>query len=128
MLEQYNKFITNHSTSFEIEKVNGIGLPSDYIEFMKAYNGGEGDIGHVWVILYNKDELVEYNTEEYIQEDERFKDAFVIGSNGGGECFGIDKNGNYFTTPDIGDSNDTVLLGTTLLDFFEGLNRFFGEG
>lgn len=35
-----------------IEKINDVVLPKDYIEFMKKHNGGQGDIGETWLILY----------------------------------------------------------------------------
>lgn len=127
MLEQYKEFITNGSIDFSMNEIHGINLPPDYIEFMKQNNGGEGDIGNTWVILYEKDDLVEYNTDGSLDDDERFEAALLIGGNGGGEWYGIDKEGNYFMTSAIGDADDTVVLGKTLLEFLEGLNDYFSS-
>ena len=43
-----------------IEKINDVVLPNDYIEFMKRHNGGQGDIGETWLILYRLEELQEF--------------------------------------------------------------------
>ena len=36
-------------------------LPLEYIEFMKKHNGGEGDIGEHWLVIYPIEELEETN-------------------------------------------------------------------
>ena len=41
-----------------IEKINEVVLPKDYVEFMKKHNGGEGDIGEAWLVLYPLEELL----------------------------------------------------------------------
>ena len=38
----------------------------------------------------------------------------IIGSNGGGELYGIDNKGNYFNVPMTMDENDITLLGTDI--------------
>lgn len=38
----------------------------------------------------------------------------IIGSNGGGELYGIDNKGNYFNVPALIDEEDVVLLGTDI--------------
>lgn len=112
----------NSGTKFELTTINGVTIPSDYIAFMKKYNGCEGDIGNVWVILDCEEVFIESNSDEF---DDRFKEAILIGSNGGGEYFGIDSAGNYFVTPAIGGPEDTVYLGKTLEEFLVGLNEYF---
>lgn len=54
---------------------------------------------YVWVILDCEEVFIESNSGDF---DDRFKEAILIGSNGGGEYFGIDSAGNYFVTPAIG--------------------------
>lgn len=36
-------------------------MPEQYIDFMKRNNGGEGDIGESWLILFALEELQEMN-------------------------------------------------------------------
>lgn len=50
-----------------IEKINDVVLPNDYIEFMKKHNGGQGDIGETWLILYRLEELQEINDDYEIE-------------------------------------------------------------
>ena len=54
-----------------IEKINDVVLPNDYIEFMKKHNGGQGDIGETWLILYRLEELQEIN-DDYEIDSQRF--------------------------------------------------------
>ena len=56
-------------------------LPNDYIELMKKHNGGEGDIGETWLILYPLEELQEINDDYEIEEI--LPGHIIIGSNGG---------------------------------------------
>ena len=65
-----------------IEKINEVVLPKDYIEFMKKHNGGEGDIGETWLIIYPLEELKEIN-DDY-ESEEFLPGHIIIGSNGGG--------------------------------------------
>jgi hypothetical protein len=99
-------------TGENIEKVNGVALPKNYIEFMREHNGGEGDIGETWLVLYSLEELQEvngdYETEEFLPG------RIIIGSNGSAELYGIDNNGNYFNVPVLMDENDIILLGTDI--------------
>ncbi len=95
-----------------IEKINDVVLPKDYIEFMKKHNGGEGDIGETWLILYPLEELQEINDDYEIEEF--LPGHIIIGSNGGGELYGIDNKGNYFNVPVLIDENDIALLGAEI--------------
>lgn len=116
-------FDFNEGTDVDVDEIGGVKLPNDYIDFMRKHNGGEGDLGNVTVVLERLDELEEINVN--FEEDERFMNAVFIGSNDGGEWFGIDKEGNYFTVPSIGAEEDKVLLGKNIEDFFKNLNEYF---
>ena len=95
-----------------IEKINEVVLPKDYVEFMKKHNGGEGDIGETWLILYPLEELQEINDDYEIEEF--LPGHIIIGSNGGGELYGIDINGNFFNVPVIMEEDYVTLLGTEI--------------
>ena len=95
-----------------IEKINEVVLPKDYVEFMKNHNGGEGDVGETWLILYPLEELQEINDDYKIEKF--LPDHIIIGSNGGGELYGIDNKGNYFNVPVLIDADDVALLGTEI--------------
>lgn len=95
-----------------IEKINDVVLPNDYIEFMKKHNGGQGDIDETWLILYRLEELQEINDDYEIEVF--LPGHIIIGSNGGGELYGIDNKGNYFNVPVLIDEDDVFVLGTEI--------------
>lgn len=107
----------------EIEKINNVVLPKQYIDFMKKHNGGEGDIGETWFVLYPLEELQsindDYETEKYLP------DHIIIGSNGGGEFYGIDSKGNYFNVPDIIEAEYLTLFGNDIDSLPDKINEFW---
>ena len=60
--------------------IYGVELPEEYVAFMKAHNGGEGDTGESWLFLFPIEELQEVNDDyhEFLPEGN-----IIIGSNGG---------------------------------------------
>ena len=63
-------------------------LPSDYLEFLKRHNGGEGFLGDNYLILWKVEELVPFNLE---YEVEKYAPGiFLFGSSGGGDGYGFD--------------------------------------
>ena len=66
---ELGKFIFNEPyTGKEIEKINDVILAQQYINFMKKHNGGEGDIGETWLVLFRLDDLQEINDDYCIEE------------------------------------------------------------
>lgn len=63
-------------------------LPGDFREFLLHTNGGEGMIGENYVMLWNADELAEYN--ESYQVNEYAPGLLLFGSDGGGDGFAFD--------------------------------------
>lgn len=117
----WGKFEFNDSyEGEEIGKVNNVILPEQYIEFMRKHNGGEGDIGETWFVLFPLEELQEINDDYEIEEF--LPGHIIIGSNGGGELYGIDKDGNYFNVPALIDEDDVSLLGTDIESLPERVN------
>lgn len=112
-MEKWGEFEFNAPYSGDaIEQINEVVLPKDYLEFMKRHNGGEGDIGTTWFILYPLEELQAINHDYDIEHF--LPNHIIIGSNGGGELYGIDSEGNYFNVPVLIDENDISLLGTDM--------------
>src|SRR4051812_43533828 len=66
----------------------GVTLPSDYLDFLRQHNGGEGFIGDNYVIFWKAEELVRFNHE---YEVEKYAPGILLfGSSGGGEGYGFD--------------------------------------
>ena len=107
---QWNEFEFNKPyEGSEISSINGISLPEQYIDFMKRHNGGEGDIGESWLVLFALEELQEMNDAYEVQDS--LPDHIIIGSDGGGELYGINAEGFYFNIPAVGGAGDICLLG-----------------
>jgi hypothetical protein len=66
----------------------GCSLPSDYMQFLRDYDGGEGFIGDNYVILWKAEELNVFNREYEVEQ--YAPGLLLIGSNGGGEGYGFD--------------------------------------
>lgn len=107
----------------KIDKVNNVVLPLQYIDFMKQHNGGEGDIGETWLILFPIEELQEINEEYCIEEF--LPNHIIIGSNGGGELYGIDTAGEYFNVPAIIEEEYVTLLGDNIYDLPNRINELW---
>ena len=98
-------------------------LPSEYVEFLKTGNGGEGWIGDSYVILWPASDLAPLNRS---YESNKGMPGFLIyGSNGGGEAFGFDVRGPespILQVPFIGISwSDARPLGASFDEFLQNL-------
>ncbi len=106
-----------------VTEINGVKLPQSYTNFMLKHNGGEGDIGETWLILYRIEEL------QIINDEYEFSDFLpkhiVIGSNGGEEFYGIDANGMFFNIPSSFDEQDITVLCDDMEIFAEKVNDFW---
>lgn len=70
------------------ERNLGRSLPNDFREFLRVSNGGEGSIGENYVMLWNTEELGEYNGS--YQVNEYAPGLLLFGSDGGGEGYAFD--------------------------------------
>ncbi len=130
-------FIERYFSEFEfnnivaptnVKEVMGVPLPTDYLEFMKKYNGGEGSLGNgAWLRLNNLDELEELTLGYEIQQV--LPEHCLIGTDGGGTLIGVDKLGNYFIIDCISiDPNDKVIIGNSFEEFIKKIHiALYGE-
>lgn len=102
----------------------GLELPSEYIEFMKKHNGGEGDTGESWLVIYPVEELEEINDnyQEYLPAGN-----IIIGSNGGGELIGLNRKGQYFIVPEIIEEDYMKVIGDSMENLPVDINRYWSE-
>jgi len=101
-------------------------LPEEYIEVLKQFNGGEGDIGEEYLVLHSAQELQEINDDIEIAQFD--KDIFIIGSNGGGEFIALDFRGikpMYILIPFIFEYDAIITLGESIQEMFK---RIYSEG
>jgi hypothetical protein len=98
-----------------IEDVGGVLLPEDYLAFMHEHNGGEGEVGGMYLVLFPLEDL-KMVTDNY-DAAELLPGCVIIGGDGGGELYGVDENGRYFNVPAIIDKEDITYLGDSFEDF-----------
>ena len=102
-----------------MEEVSGVLLPEDYLAFMKKHNGGEGDIGGTYLVLFPLEELQTVN-DNYATA-EVLEGCVIIGGDGGGELYGVTEDGRYFNVPAIMDKEDITYLGNTMEEFIRAV-------
>jgi len=104
--------------------IYGVELPEEYVAFMKAHNGGEGDTGESWLVLFPIEELQEVNDDyhEFLPEGN-----IIIGSNGGGELFGINNTGQYFIVPELIEEEYLEVIGESIKSLPADINRYWNE-
>lgn len=110
-------------TGEDIIEINGVKLPQNYIDFMKEHNGGEGDIGESWLVLYPMEELQKYNDDSEISE--YLPNHIIIGGDGGEELYGITTDGKYFNVPSMFEKDEVTILCDDMKDFADKVNEFW---
>ena len=98
-------------------------MPLGYLDFMKDSNGASIEFEMRYLELWTLNELFPLN-EGY--EVEKFaSDFFLIGSDGGGTAYGIEKsNGKIYELPFIGMNNDSAVF---ISDDFNGFLNVLDE-
>lgn len=108
----------------ECERQLRVKLPPDYVEFLRATNGGEGFIGEsAYVILWGAQELVPMNQAYEVQK--YVPGLLIFGSDGGGEAYGFDtriQQWQIVQVPFVGMAwNLAEPMGATFIAFLEEL-------
>lgn len=119
----WNDFEFNEPYSGEFETViYGVELPKEYVEFMKEHNGGEGDTGESWLVLFPIEELKEINDDYH---DFLPDGKIIIGSNGSGELFGLNSDGKYFIVPEIIEEEYLEVVGDSIDNLPADIYRYW---
>ena len=123
-MNNWNDFEFNDPyTGESIVKIGGVTLPQSYISFMNAHNGGEGDIGKTWLVLFPLEELEGINKE--YETEECLPGKIIIGSNGGGELYGVGEDGIFFNVPEIIEEEYITHLGSDPEELPERINELW---
>lgn len=119
----WSDFEFNEPYSGEFDTViYGVELPKEYVEFMKEHNGGEGDTGESWLVLFPIEELKEINDDYH---DFLPDGNIIIGSNGSGELFGLNSDGKYFIVPEIIEEEYLEVIGDSIDNFPTDINSYW---
>jgi hypothetical protein len=104
------------SSTYRQELINQLGFepPHGYLAYLLAT---ESSYQFGGAYLVEDDELLQYNAD--YEADEFYPSYFLIGSDGGGEAFAIEKvTGNFVQLPFIGHDEDTAtVVGRTWPEF-----------
>lgn len=108
------------ASTYRQELVDQFGFepPQGYLTYLLA---AESTYQFGGAYLIEDDELLPYNTDH--KAAEFYPGYFLIGSDGGGEAFAIEKaTGHFVQTPFIGHDEETpIILGLTWSEFLEYL-------
>lgn len=98
-------------------------LPAGYERFIRSSNGAEGFLNNAYLILWPIEDLFTHN-ENYSVE-EYAPGFFIIGSDGGGNSYAVDKQtGALYEIPFIGMSREEATwLAKDFDDFIETLKH-----
>lgn len=119
----WSDFEFNEPYSGEFDTViYGVELPKEYVEFMKEHNGGEGDTGESWLVLFPIEELKEINDDYH---DFLPDGNIIIGSNGSGELFGLNSDGKYFIVPEIIEEEYLEVIGDSIDNLPTDINSYW---
>ena len=108
-------------TISKVEQMLSIKFPSDYISFLLASNGFEGNLGQSYSRFIQLEQIQEY-TKMY--GGKFFPWIVFIGSDGGNEMYVLDKRGEklqFGILPYVGDEDDFIPLGETFEEFVRHL-------
>ncbi len=101
-------------------------LPTEYIEFLQSFNGGEGFVGEEYLVLHKAEDLVKVNKDTEVELFD--PNIFIIGGNGGGEFVAINFKENkevYILIPFIFEHEAIIELATDIQGLFK---RIFESG
>ena len=128
MDELFTEFEFYESTDYNINEINGMPLPSDYLEFMHKHNGGEGNVGkYAYIQLVQLEELIEYSN---IYEMEKyFPHCFAFGTDLGGNLFCYDfKKKIYFSIDACSRSEEDIMFKSgSFEEFIRSWDKQFEE-
>jgi len=109
----------------EFEDKAGFELPGDYKQFLRRADGGEGFVGHAYLILWPVEQLQELN--DAYQVEEYASGLLLFGSDGGGEAYAFDTRAAgkpIVSVPFVGMERQLArAMGADFREFLERLSR-----
>jgi hypothetical protein len=102
-------------------------LPALYLEFLEDFHGASGFIGpNKYISLWDVQSALEHNKGYMVREFA--PDIFLIGTDGGGNGYGIRASGEFVEVPLIGMASDDALpIGNTFVEMLQKLRNAAGS-
>ena len=102
-------------------------LPSDYIEVMKEFNGGEGEVGeNSWLLMYPLEDLVSVN-QDYSLLMNKVPNLFLFGKDAADSGYAFDKRKQTYHSFGLMSDFETdpiIFCGNTFYEFIEYLYNY----
>jgi hypothetical protein len=97
--------------------------PRDYLEFIKTYNGGEGNLGEDYLYLWNIEDMVAVN-EVYEEEEETlYKKYYCFASNTGIFRYAFEKATGKIFEIDPYEESYQLYMGKSLEEFLINFSK-----
>lgn len=101
-----------------------IELPQDYIDFLRASNGGDGFLGQNYVMLWRVEELKPLNDSYEVAQFA--PNLLLFGSDGGGEAYAFNTRMRPWPVVKVpfigmGDVQSAILLGRSFAEFLNNM-------
>lgn len=128
MKDMFERFEFSGPSKITIKEINGVRLPEDYLAFVQAHGGGEGEYGkNAYIQLFSADELEQINDEyEVASYMDRY---FIWGTDLGGMMFGYSGKTGLYSAADACSLREKDLMyeEKTLAEFLERWDRELEE-
>jgi hypothetical protein len=127
LLLGFYKRLPGVSNSFilEVQERLGFEFPSDYVDVMNEFDGGEGGIGIGTLILYSIDEMIEANNQyNYLMK--HIPDFYLFGQDAADTGFAFhkrNKTAHSFGMLSDFDTDPIIFCGNNFTEFLEHLDN-----
>ncbi len=108
----------DETTIKQVQEQLGWSFPDEYVAFLRASNGCDGDLAHGdYIYLWSIEDLVEANSDYGFLAS--CPEIVAFGTNGGGEAFGFTRaDGRVVIVPLLGpEMVDAIDVGQRFTDF-----------
>jgi hypothetical protein len=95
-------------------------LPDDYVAFMASSNGGDGDVGRVWIEFWSVERV-----EAELQSNPHYEGVALFAGDGANTVYGFDgfRDGEIVEGDRIGlNRNELIAHGKSLTEFLRSIS------
>lgn len=115
----------------DLENVLNVPLPSEYIELLRLYNGGEGELAlsPLWFQLFDVESVITRANDDFYKTE--YPGILFFGGNGGLESIGFDMRAAQpwpiVAIDCIAGLDSLIIISENIADFIEAIGVCFEE-
>jgi hypothetical protein len=94
----------------------GVPLPEDYLAFMAASDGGDGDVGDGWIEVWPVSQVL-----SELDSGSRYEGVMLFAGDGANTVYGFDRDGGVVEGDWIGLSRDEMIYHGSFPEFLRSL-------